>query len=252
MIDDPFFYFLAVPALLLTGVSKGGFGSGIGMVAVPLMALSVPVPQAAAVMLPILCLMDLVGLWTYWRRWDGASIAVLVPAAFLGILVGFVTVSLLSEKALRLMLGIVSLAFVLHYWLGGARRPPQRPSAPMGWFWGALSGYTSFLAHAGGPPVSMYLLPQRMEKTRLVATTVVFFAAVNWMKLPPYWWLGQLNLENLATALVLVPLAPIGILSGVWVLRRVDQAMFMRVCYGFVFLAGLKLTWDGAAWLLGF
>jgi uncharacterized membrane protein YfcA len=98
----------------------------------------------------------------------------------------------------------------------------------------------------------MYLLPQRMEKTRLVATTVVFFAAVNWMKLPPYWWLGQLNLENLATALVLIPLAPIGILSGVWVLRRVDQAMFMRVCYGFVFLAGLKLTWDGAAWLLGF
>lgn len=250
MIVDPYFYLLAVPALLVTGISKGGFGSGIGMVAVPMMALAVPVPQAAAVMLPILCLMDMVGLWTYWRRWDAVSIAVLIPASALGILVGAATFTLLSENALRLMLGIVSLVFVLHYWIGGGRRPPTRPGAAQGWFWGALSGYTSFLAHAGGPPVSMYLLPQQMEKTRLVATTVVFFAAVNYMKLLPYWWLGQLNLGNLATALTLSPLAPVGMLTGAWLLRQVSQAAFMRLCYAFVFLAGLKLTWDGCAGLL--
>lgn len=250
MIDNPDFYLLAVPALLVTGISKGGFGSGIGMVAVPMMALTVPVPQAAAVMLPILCLMDLVGIWTYWRRWDGASIAVLVPAATVGIGVGFVTFSMLSEHGLRLIVGIVSLVFVLQYWLGGGSSRPARPHAGKGWLWGTLSGYTSFLAHAGGPPVSMYLLPQQMEKTRLVATTVVFFAAVNYMKLLPYWWLGQLNLGNMTTALALMPLAPVGILAGAWVLRHVSQAAFMRLCYVFVLLAGLKLTWDGASWLL--
>ncbi len=250
MIVDPFFYLLAVPALLVTGISKGGFGSGIGMVAVPLMALAVPVPQAAAVMLPILCLMDLVGIWTYWRRWDTPSIAVLIPAACVGIAIGAATFSLLSDHALRVMLGGVSLVFVLHYWVSGSRRPPARPDAAKGWFWGALSGYTSFLAHAGGPPVSMYLLPQQMEKTKLVATTVVFFAAVNYMKLLPYWWLGQLNLGNMTTALVLSPLAPVGMLTGAYLLRQVSQAAFMRVCYAFVFLAGLKLTWDGWAGLL--
>lgn len=220
------------------------------MVAVPMMALTVPVPQAAAVMLPILCLMDLVGIWTYWRRWDAASIAILVPAACAGIVIGAATFSLLSEHALRLMLGVVSLAFVLHYWLSGASRAPSQPSAVKGWFWGTLSGYTSFLAHAGGPPVSMYLLPQQMEKTRLVATTVVFFAAVNYMKIPPYWWLGQLDLETMTTALVLSPLAPIGMLTGAWMLRQVSQAVFMRFCYAFVFIAGTKLTWDGVSVLL--
>jgi uncharacterized membrane protein YfcA len=251
MILDPLFYALAVPALLITGISKGGFGSGVGLVAVPMMALAVPVPQAAAVMLPILILMDLVGLWTYWRRWDGASVAVLLPAACAGIAVGAATFSMLSDQALRLMLGILSLAFVLDYVLGGARRPPMRPGAGLAWLCGALSGYTSFVAHAGGPPLNMYLLPQRMEKTRLVATAVVFFAAVNYAKLLPYWWLGQLGSGTLKTALALSPMAPIGMLAGAWLLHRISQATFLRVCYGFVFLTGTKLTWDGTVWLLG-
>jgi len=251
MILDPLFYALALPALLITGISKGGFGSGVGLVAVPMMALAVPVPQAAAVMLPILILMDLVGLWTYWRRWDGASVAVLLPAACAGIAVGAATFSMLSDQALRLMLGILSLAFVLDYFLGGARRPPTRPRAALAWLCGALSGYTSFVAHAGGPPLNMYLLPQRMEKTRLVATAVVFFAAVNYAKLLPYWWLGQLGSGTLKTALALSPMAPIGMLAGTWLLHRVSQATFLRVCYGFVLVTGMKLTWDGIAWLLG-
>lgn len=249
MILDPFFYLLAVPALMMTGISKGGFGSG-GIFAVPLMALAVPVPQAAAVALPVLILMDLVGLWTYWNRWDARLMSVLVPAAALGIAVGTATFSLLPDSALRLLLGAIAIGFVLDYWFGGHARPAARPDALKGWFWGALSGYTSFMAHAGGPPLNMYLLPLRLERTTMVASSVGFFAAVNYAKLAPYWWLGQLTLGNLETALILSPLAPVGMLSGAWLLKRVSQEMFLRICYGLVFVTGLKLGWDGITWLL--
>lgn len=249
MIVDPLFYALAVPAILIAGISKGGFGSGVGLVAVPMMALSVPVPQAAAIMLPILCLMDLVGLWTYWRRWDDAAMAALLPAAILGIVVGALTFSLLAEDLLRLAIGTVAVAFVLDHWLAWRPSGAARPSAAKGAICGALSGYTSFVAHAGGPPLNMYLLPLGLEKVRLVATAVVFFAAVNYVKLVPYWWLGQLGPGNMTTALVLSPLAPIGMLSGAWLMRRVSQALFMRICYACVFLTGSKLTWDGIVYL---
>lgn len=250
MIADPLFYVLAVPAILLAGVSKGGFGTGIGLMAVPLMALAVPVPQAAAIMLPILCVMDLVGLWTYWGRWDNAVMAAMLPAAVLGIAVGALTFSLLDEHLLRLMIGMLAVGFVLNYWFGRRPHGPAQPSRIRGWLWGALSGYTSFMTHAGGPPFNIYVLPLGLDKTALVATAVIFFAAVNYTKLVPYWFLGQLSAGNLGTALALSPLAPVGILAGAWMLRRVNDRLFLRVCYAFLLLSGLKLTWDGTSWLV--
>ena len=251
MIADPLFYALAVPAILLTGISKGGFGTGIGMMAVPLMALAIPVPQAAAVMLPILCVMDLVGLWTYWGRWDKAVMSAMLPGAVLGIAVGGLTFSLLDEHVLRLMIGLMAAAFVLNYWFGRRPHAPAPPGRAKGLLWGSLSGYTSFMTHAGGPPFNIYVLPLGLDKTALVATAVIFFAAVNATKLLPYWFLGQLNTGNLETALALSPLAPIGILAGTWMLRRVNDRLFLRVCYVFLLLSGLKLSWDGAIWLVG-
>ncbi|MCC6471014.1 MAG: sulfite exporter TauE/SafE family protein [Alphaproteobacteria bacterium] len=251
MIADPLFYALAVPAILIAGISKGGFGSGVGLVAVPMMALSVPVPQAAAIMLPILCIMDLVGLWTYWRRWDGAVMRRILPASLAGITVGALTFSMFNEDVLRLGIGALAIAFVLDHWLGLRPGKPAAPNVFKAWACSALSGYTSFVAHAGGPPINMYLLPLGLEKATLVATAVVFFAFVNYAKLLPYWWLGQLSAGNMATALVLAPLAPVGMLSGAWLMHRVSQKLFMRICYSFVLITGLKLTWDGARWLLG-
>lgn len=250
MILDPWFYVLAVPALMIVGISKGGFGSGIGLIAVPMMALTVPVPQAAAIMLPLLCVMDLVGLWTYWRRWDNAAMRALLPAAVIGVAVGALTFSLLSEPMLRLAIGVVAVAFVLDHWLGWRPKGNAAPNKAKAYGCGAVSGYTSFVAHAGGPPLNMYLLPLGLEKATLVATAVVFFAVVNYVKLVPYWWLGQLNPGNMTTALVLLPLAPIGMLTGAWLMKRVSQALFMRICYGFVFFTGAKLTWDGVSGLL--
>lgn len=250
MIADPLFYALAVPAILLTGISKGGFGTGIGMMAVPLMALAIPVPQAAAVMLPILCVMDLVGLWTYWGRWDQSVMSAMLPGAVLGIAVGGLTFSLLDEHLLRLMIGVLATGFVLNYWFGRRPHGAARPSRFRGWLWGALSGYTSFMSHAGGPPFNIYVLPLGLDKTALVATAVIFFAAVNYTKLVPYWFLGQLSAGNLGTSLALSPLAPVGILAGAWMLKRVNDRLFLRVCYAFLLLSGLKLMWDGASWLV--
>ncbi|BBK32219.1 hypothetical protein EDC65_1019 [Stella humosa] len=249
MIADPWFYCLAIPALLFVGVSKGGLGAGAGILSVPLLSLAIPPTQAAGIMLPVLCVMDLIGLWSYRASHDGAKLVFLLPAALIGIALGTITFGWLSEAGIRLVIGAIAVLFVLRHAAGmlgrdhARHRPP--PGRPAGIFWSAMAGYTSFVAHAGGPPLSVYLLPQNLHKTVFVGTTVVFFAVVNYAKLAPYWWLGQLVPGNLATSLVLLPLAPIGMGLGFWLHRRIDPVMFFRICHGLLLVTGVKLVWDG-------
>lgn len=247
VIAEPLFYALAVPAILVVGISKGGFGAGLGILAVPLMSLAVPPLQAAGIMLPLLCLMDLFGLYVYRRVWDRANMAVMLPAALVGIAIGTMSAGLLEERHIRLLIGVIAVAFVSDHWIGRRRRrAPKGRSVLKGGWWAAVSGFTSFLAHAGGPPLSVYLLPQRLDKTLFVGTTVVFFAVVNYAKLLPYAWLGQLGTDNLMTAVVLSPLAPLGMLLGVRLHRLISGGVFYEVCYAITFVAGLKLLYDGA------
>lgn len=246
MISDPIFYLLAVPAVLLTGVSKASFGGGLGILAVPLLALTVPVPQAAGIMLPVLCVMDLFGLWVYRRDWDRRNMPIILPAAMIGIAVGTLTFGMMNEAWIRILLGLIAISFTIYSLLG--LRPDGRQArggvAP-GLFWAGLSGFTSFVAHAGGPPLQIYLLPQRMDTTRFVATTVVFFAVVNYVKLAPYAWLGQLNVPNLTTSLMLIPVGPVGIWIGTWLHGRIDKELFYRIIYATLLLTGSKLVYDG-------
>ena len=249
MIVDPIFYALAVPAILIVGISKGGFGGGLGLLAVPMMSLAVAPPIAAAIMLPILCAMDLVGLWVYRRSWDRPNMARLIPAALLGIAIGTATFRYLDVNAVRLLIGTVAVGFTLEHWTRVWRRKdlaqPRRPSTTAVGFWGSVTGFTSFVAHAGGPPLSILLLPQRLDKTVFVGTTVMFFAVVNYIKLIPYAWLGQLNATNLGTSAILLPLAPMGVFLGIWLHHRIDEALFYRICYVLLFLTGVKLLYDG-------
>ncbi|EKV31307.1 putative integral membrane protein [Caenispirillum salinarum AK4] len=250
MITDPWFYAAAVPAVLVAGVSKGGFGGGLGVLAVPLMALTISPVQAAAIMLPILCVMDVVNVWTYRRRWDHRAMRLLIAAAMVGIALGTATFHLLSADAIRLIIGAVALGFTANWAWKRLRRhdpPAAGHNVAKGGFWGAVAGFTSFVAHAGGPPLNVYLLPLKLDKTVYQATTVIFFTAVNYVKLVPYAWLGQLNTGNLGTALVLMPLAPLGIWLGVWAHDRVREDLFYRAVYLFLALTGAKLTWDGIA-----
>ena len=255
MIDDPLFYVIAVPALLLTGISKGGLGAGAGMLSVPLMSIAISPTQAAAIMLPLLCAMDLVGLWGYRNAWDGRHLRMLVPASVVGIGFGALTFGWLPEAAVRVIIGLIAVGFVGMRWYAARRRSPSRreriPGPVAGAIWGAMSGYTSFVAHAGGPPLSVYLLPQKLDKTAFVGTIVVFFAVVNYVKLAPYWALGQFDSANLRTSLVLLPLAPAGMALGFWLHRRIDPVLFFRICYGLLLVTGAKLLWDGIPDLLG-
>ena len=247
MIDITLFYIIAVPAVLVTGISKGGFGSGLGVLAVPAMALVVSPVQAAGVMLPILCVMDAVGIWNYRRSWDLPNMKIMVPAAVIGIVVGTLMFDYMNEQAIRLLIGSIALIFALDHWVGRRQAEPAGTSVIKGGFWSAVAGFTSFVAHAGGPPMSVYLLPQRLDRALFVGTTVVFFTAVNYAKLLPYWWLGQLEAGNLMTSLVLMPLAPIGVWLGIWLRDKISPPIFYETCYVFLAIVGAKLVWDGLA-----
>ncbi|MEQ8356311.1 MAG: sulfite exporter TauE/SafE family protein [Kiloniellaceae bacterium] len=250
MIPDPWFYLAAVPAVLISGISKGGFGAGLGIVAVPIMALVLPPVQVAAIMLPILCVMDLVGVWAYWKKWEPKILLHLSLAAVIGIAVGTLTFQVTEAWMIRLLIGVIALGFTANYLVKRLRRRQTTGFAPgraSGWLWGAVSGFTSFTAHAGGPPANVYLLPLGLPKTQYQATTVGLFLLVNYVKLVPYGALGLFTLENLATSAVLLPVAVAGILAGIWLHDRVPTGIFYTACYAFLALTGVKLIYDGLA-----
>ena len=248
------FYPVAVVAILITGISKGGFGQGAGGLAVPLMSMFIAPPEAAGIMLPILCAMDIFGVHAYRRSWSREHLAIMLPGAIVGIAVGGLAFGTLPVNAIRLLLGLIAVTFALNQWLRlserlasrlAARRGP--PGHVAGAFWGGLSGFTSTLAHAGGPPFAVYMLAQKVDKTLFVGTSAVFFLVVNYVKLVPYYFVGQLNVGNLAAALLFSPLAPLGIWLGVWIHRRMSQTVFLNVSYTLLLATGLKLIYDAVA-----
>lgn len=244
IIGDPFFYAVAVPAILLMGLSKSGFATGFGALAVPLMALAVPVPQAAAIMMPLLLAMDVAALRRLRRHPDWRLLKLLLPWGLAGSLLGWAVFGLLPARWVATLTGALALAFVTWQLLG---RPDGRRVAPdgVGAACAAASGFTSFIAHAGGPPVIAFLLPQRLPPLAFSATMAVFFAALNASKWLPYALLGLIDLTNMVTALALLPLAPAGVWLGVHLTRRVAPTWFYRFAWAGMLLTGIKLVWEG-------
>ncbi|WP_326939338.1 sulfite exporter TauE/SafE family protein [Actimicrobium sp. GrIS 1.19] len=252
VITDPAFYAVAVPAVLLTSISKGGFAGGMGVAAVPLMALAISPLQAASIMLPILCVMDLTGFFTWRKFCDPVLFKRLLPGALIGILIGTLMFHHLNEAIVKTLIGVMALLFALNFWLKGrVRAPLHLPPAASAALWSTLSGFASFVSHAGGPPMMIYLLPKRLEKAILVGTLTILFTTINYAKIVPYALLGQLSVDNLATAAVLSPLAPLGVKLGAWLHDRINEKIFYRLSYGFLLLTGIKLCWDGLVHLHG-
>jgi uncharacterized membrane protein YfcA len=245
IITDPFFYAVSIPAVLLLGVSKSGFGAGFGSLAVPMMALAVTVPEAAAILMPVLFVMDVLGMAAFRKDFDMALLKFLLPFGVLGIGIGTLLFTVLNPRTVAAIVGAFTLLFLAQRLLF----PPRPGSAPPPKWLGALlttmSGFTSFIAHAGGPPITAYVIPLRLSPVRFTATMAFFFFVVNLSKWIPYGLLGLLDWRNMATSLVLLPLAPIGVWVGVRMARRISQELFYRFLYVGMLLTGVKLLWDG-------
>jgi len=257
MMTDPFFYAAAIPAVILVGLSKGGFGGAMALLGMPLMALAVSPVQAAAILLPILVVMDIVTLWSWRSHKDITTLRIMVPFALIGVGIGWLTAAWVTVPIIRLMVGVLALWFVWRYVIQNVfaadkaeNLVPLGHRPAQGMFWGIFSGFTSFVAHAGGPPYQMYTLPLRQEPKTYTGTSVRYFAIVNAAKLVPYFALGQLDYTNLSTSLVLAPLAPVATLTGAFIVRRMKPDIFYPFMYFMVLLAATKLIWDGAVHLL--
>lgn len=226
-------------------MAKGGFGGGIAVVSVPLMSLAVSPVQAASILLPILVVMDAVALWSFRGQWDKANLKIILPGAMLGIVIGSIGFRYLSEDMIRILIGFIAVAFCLNYWFKPVTQTQRGPDRLRGSIWGAVAGFTSFGIHAGGPPINIYLLPQRLEKTLLMGTIAIFFAVVNIVKLIPYSLQGSFDHTNLLTAAILMPVAPVGVRLGYYLLHKVSEQLIYRICYFFLFVVGVKLLFDG-------
>lgn len=245
MFSDPWFYLTSIPAVLLYGLAKGGFGGSISVLAVPIMALVMPPTQAAAILLPILVVMDAFVVKTYWGRFDRTALHYLLPGALLGIAIGFFTAGAMNDDYMRILIGALALMFGVQQLLGWSSRASRSHNPVAGGVLGTLAGFTSFSIHAGGPPFTMYLQPKQLSPLLFAGTAGIFFAVVNVVKLVPYFALGQFTPGNLAYSLLLVPLAPLGVKIGHELVKRSGASFYYTVISFFLVVIGLKLLWEG-------
>jgi hypothetical protein len=259
IITDPLFYALAVPVVVALGLSKGGF-AGMGQIGTPILALVMPPLEAAAVLLPIMIVQDAFAVWVYRKHWNGRILAIMLPGAFAGVGIAWLVASYVSDDAVRIFVGGITIVFVLYNWIGGKRvadevrkdfgKSPFSPGITAGAIWGAASGFTSTLCQAGGPPYQIYVLSQRLPKAAFVSTNALFFAAVNWLKVPPYLALDQFSGKGFATSLVLLPLAIATNQLGFWLVRRVSQELFYKITMLLLFLIAIWLIKAGVTDLI--
>lgn len=240
-------YFLAGCAVLIAGISKGGFGGGLAFMATPLLALTVTPVQAAAIMLPVLIMIDQIGMISYWRKWRWDVVWPILVAGTVGVGLGCLAFGRLSADMLRLGLGLIALGFLAFQiaqkqgWKPHSEGSRQLRAS----IWGTACGFTSMISHAGGPPVTIYLLGEKLQKTAYQASAVLIFAFINMTKLGAYSAIGVLDASILGFSAKLFPVALIGVLIGVWAHKHVPEWLFFRLLVILLALTGAKLVWDG-------
>jgi uncharacterized protein len=244
---DAAFFALAIPAVMLAGISKGGFGSGAAFVATPLLALVIPPGDAIGLMLPLLMLADVAALGPYWGKWNRRDARLLILGSVPGILVGAVLYRIAPADTFRALLGVIALGFVAYQVIRARRKIPvvaRVLAARWALLAGLVSGFTSFISHAGGPPVAVYLLAEGTSKTTYQATTVLVFWAVNLMKVVPYAVLGIFTLTSLKADLMLAPFLLLGVFIGVKAHHVLPERIFFAITYALLTVTGAKLIWD--------
>lgn len=234
--------------MVLVGLAKGGF-TGLGALGTPLMALGMRDPvRAAAILLPILIAQDVVGVTAFRRTWSGRILAIMLPGAVVGIGLGYLLAATISEAAVMAVLGVISILFgAYRLWADHGGRISAAIDSPawVGTLFGIATGFTSQIAHAGGPPFQMWVMPRKLDRDTFVGTSAIFFAVVNWMKVPAYAALGQFTLANAAATVILLPVAVLSSLAGVKLVRKVPMQRFYAIVYWLMIIAGAKLLLDG-------
>jgi len=243
--QDIGFWVAALAAAMLVGAGKGGIPL-VGTLGVPVAALAISPVVAAGILLPVYVISDMFGLWAYRREYDRRVLAILLPGALAGIAVGWATARIVPEAAVTLVVGVICVAFALNLLIRrrvtvGARRAEVAP----GLFWGAVTGFTSFVSHSGAPPYQVYTLPLKMPKAVFAGTSTIAFAVINAVKLVPYWQLGMLAPGNLKVAAVLAVAAVVAVFAGVWLVKILPERLFYRIVTWSLLLISVKLIRDG-------
>lgn len=246
MSQDVLFWVAAAFAALLVGGSKGGV-PGVGILGVPVLSQVISPVVAAGLLLPIFILSDLYGLWLYRKNYDARNINLIVAAATIGIAVGWATAQYNSDALVKFFVGSIGLWYAADLYFKSRNKMEMKPrpaDIPRGLFWGSLAGFTSFVAHAGGTPYQMFVLPQKLDKMTYAGTTTIVFSIINLLKLPPYWQLGQVNAGSLWTAAYLVPVALFGAWGGYKLTKLLPEKTFFKWVEVALFCVSLKLIYD--------
>jgi uncharacterized membrane protein YfcA len=235
---------LASLAAVLIGMSKGGLPL-VGMMSVPLLSLVMSPVKAAVLLLPLFVVSDVVGVWLYRRQYSAVNLRILIPAGLMGVFVGWLTASMISDLTIKFIIGLVGVVFCLRTWFRrGQSETPQEATKIKGYFWGGMAGFTSFISHAGGPPFQIYVLPQKLPKAEFAGTATILFAIINFSKILPYQNLSPYSSDDLWKAATLIPMALLGTFLGAYLTKRINDVLFYKLVQASLFVVSCKLIWD--------
>ena len=243
--DGGFFWTVAVLAAILVGMGKGGLPV-VGMLGVPVLSLAISPVTAAGLLLPVFVISDMFGLYAYRAAFDRRVLAILAVGVTIGVAVGWATASITPEWLVTILVGLIGLVFAVSLLRQQGRLgPPKTAEIAPGLFWGTLTGFTSFVSHAGAPPYQVYVLPLQLPKLVFAGTSTILFAYLNTIKLIPYYALGQFSLENLKVAVVLMPAAAVAVFGGAKLVKVMPEKLFFQIITWALLAISIKLIWDG-------
>ena len=215
------------------------------MLAVPLMAIVASPMQAAAVLMPILLILDLVAVWTYRKSFDKITLIITIPSSIIGIIIGAVLVSQVNPDWIRVIIGFIAISFTISHWRTAKDRGSKGHSIFRGTVWGSITGFTSFVTLTGAPPYQMYLLPLKLDQRTYAGTFMIFFWMNNILKIIPFMMLGEMTRSTITTSMILFPISLIFTFLGIWIVRKLPTKIFYEIIYILLFLVSIKLIYDG-------
>lgn len=248
--DTSLFWVFAALATFVAGVSKGGI-PGVGILAVPILAQAIPAGAAAGFLLPLYVVSDMYGLWLYRKNYDLWNIQIMVLTGCIGIAIGWAAAHYNNDDIVKLIVGFIGIWYSADLYFSRKKDAVVKPAdVPRGLFWGTIAGFTSFVAHAGGIPFQMYVLPQRLSKMKYSGTSTITFAIINALKLPPYWMLGQINVVSLEKCAYLAPMALFGAWAGFRMTKLFPEKPFFKAVEIALLIVSLKLIYDALSHIL--